>query len=56
MRQLLCFIGFVYRTETMCQLLCFKSKFPNHFDVTCSCYFWSSLFNVDDESLQTLDN
>ena len=48
------FVGSVYRTETMRQLLCFKSKFPNHFAftlgctyVTCSCYFGSSLFNVD---------
>ena len=25
------FVGFVWRTETMHQLLCFKSKFSNHF-------------------------
>ena len=45
------FIGFVYRTKTMHQLLCFKIKFPNQFaftlNVTYYCYFWSSLFNVD---------
>ena len=28
------FVGFVYRTKTMHQLLCFKSKFPNHFAFT----------------------
>ena len=28
------FVGFVYRTETMHQLLCFKSKFLNHFAFT----------------------
>jgi len=27
----------------------------SHLDVTCSCYFWSNLFNVDDGSLHTLD-
>ena len=36
----------------MHQLLCFKSKFPNHFAFTLGCYlfllfFGSSLFNVD---------
>ena len=53
------FVGSVYRTKTMRQLLCFKSKFLttlcSHLDVTCSYYFWSSLFNMDDESLHTLD-
>jgi hypothetical protein len=46
----------LHRTKTMHQLLCVKSKFPNHFAFTCSYYLWSSLFNVDDESLHTLDN
>jgi hypothetical protein len=45
----------------MRQLLCFKSRFPNHFAFT----LWTSLilvifgqvyFDVDDESLHTLDN
>ena len=31
----------------MHRLLYFKSEFPNHLDVTHSCYFWSSLLNVD---------
>ena len=35
----------------MHQLFRFKSKFPNYFAFTlgryCSCYFWSTLFNVD---------
>ena len=43
--------GYVCRTKTIHQLLCFKSKFRNHFVFTlgcyCSCYFWSSLFDVD---------
>ena len=38
------FVGAVCRTETMHQLLCFKSKFPNHFAFTLGCYlfllFW----------------
>jgi hypothetical protein len=34
----------------------FLTTLRSHLDVTCSCYFWSSLFNVDDESLHTLDN
>ena len=54
------FIGIVCRTKTMHQLLCFKSKFLptlcSHLDVTSSCYFWSSLLNMDNESLHTLDN
>ena len=46
------FIGVVYRTKTMHQLLCFKSKFLNHFAFTLGCYllwffFGSSLLNVD---------
>ena len=28
------FVGFVCRTKTMHQLLCFKSRFPNHFMFT----------------------
>ena len=32
------FVGFVCRTETMHQLLCFKSKFPNHFVFTLGRY------------------
>ena len=28
----------------------------SHLDVICSCYFWSSSFNMDGESLHTLDN
>jgi hypothetical protein len=32
------FVGSVYRTETMRQLLCFKSKFPNHFVFTLGHY------------------
>ena len=37
-------VGFVCRIETMHQLLCFKSKFPNHFAFTLGRYlfmlFW----------------
>jgi hypothetical protein len=33
----------------------FLTTLRSHLDVTCSYYFWSSLFNVDDGSLQTLD-
>jgi hypothetical protein len=32
------FVSSVYRTETMRQLLCFKSKFPNHFVFTLEHY------------------
>ena len=47
------FIGSICRTQTMHQLLCIKSKFsfPTtlrlHLDITCSCYFGSTLFSVD---------
>ena len=44
------FIGFVCRQKTMHRLLCFKSKFPNHFAFTLghfNCYSCSSLFYVD---------
>ena len=34
----------------------FLTTLHSHLEVTCSCYFWSSLFNLDDESLHTLDN
>ena len=34
------FIGYVYRTETMRQLLCFKHKFPNHFAFTLERYLF----------------
>ena len=34
------FIGSVCRTETMHQLLCFKSKFPNHFAFTLGRYLF----------------
>ena len=34
----------------------FLTTLRSHLDVTCSCYLWSSSFNVDDESLHTLDN
>ena len=34
----------------------FLTTLHSHLDVTCSCYFWSSFFNVDDESLHILDN
>ena len=44
-------IGYVCKTKTMHRLLYFKANFlatlRSHLDVTCSCYFWSSLFNVD---------
>jgi hypothetical protein len=33
----------------------FLTTLRSHLDVSCSCYFWSSLVNVDDESLHTLD-
>ena len=33
----------------------FLTTLRSHLDVTCSYYFWSTLFNVDDESLHTLD-
>ena len=33
----------------------FLTTLRSHLDVTCSYYFWSSLFNVDNESLHTLD-
>ena len=49
------FIGSVYRTETMHQLLRIKSKFPNHFVFTLGrdlfLYFWSTLFNMVSLSL-----
>ena len=32
------YIGFICRTKTMLQLLCSKSKFPNHFAFTLGCY------------------
>ena len=34
------FVGSVYRTETMHQLLRFKSKFSNHFAFTLGRYFF----------------
>jgi hypothetical protein len=33
----------------------FLTTLRSHLDITHSCYFWSCLFNVDDESLHTLD-
>ena len=33
----------------------FLTTLCSHLNVTCSYYFWSSLINVDDESLHTLD-
>jgi hypothetical protein len=33
-------VGFVSRTETMRQLLCFKSKIPNHFAFKLGCYLF----------------
>ena len=34
------FVGSVCRIKTMDQLLCFKSKFPNHFMFTLGCYLF----------------
>jgi hypothetical protein len=47
-RQRLCVNFYVSRAN-------FLTILRSHLDVTCSYYFWSSLFNVDDESLHTLD-
>jgi hypothetical protein len=34
----------------------FLTTLHSHLDITCSHYFWSSLLNLDDENLHTLDN
>ena len=34
------FVGFVCRIETMHRLLCYKSKFPNHFAFTLERYLF----------------
>ena len=34
------YVGFVCRTKTMHRLLCFKSKFPNHFAFTLGSYLF----------------
>jgi hypothetical protein len=47
--QRLCVNFYVSITEN------FLTTLRSHLDVTCSYYFWSSFFNVDDESLHTLD-
>ena len=63
--QLECFEGHDLLALSIGQRLCvnfyvsiranFLTTLRSHLDVTCSYYFWSSLFNVDDESLHTLD-
>ena len=54
------FTGFVYRTKTMNQLCCCKSKFPTHFVFTLGRYLnllsWSSFFNVDANYSCSLEN
>ena len=34
----------------------FLTTLCSHLDITCTCYFWSNLFKMDDESLHTLNN